>query len=96
MKEKIPLSKYIAITIKRFATIFYQDIFVVDGFSYLEDQTDMIVSYRIVGKRNPLLQSHLTQLMKDPQMLNCFSRQDVGEIGMLYGRLMEKRIMRYS
>jgi hypothetical protein len=93
MKAKISLSKYIAMTVRTLATLFYQDVFVVDGFTYLDNQFDMIVSYRISGKRNPVLQMHLTQLIKDRKMLNCFSREDVGEIGMLYGRLMEKRMM---
>lgn len=76
------------------AALFYQDVFVVEGFSYLDDQRDMIVFYRISGKREPILQIHLAQLIKDKKMLNCFSREDVGEIGMLYGRLMEKRIQK--
>jgi|SRR6185437_14618074 len=94
MKKTITLSNYITATVKTLAAIFYQDVFVVDGFTYLDDQTDMIVSYRINGKRNPILQTHLTQLIKDRKMLNCFSREDVGEIGMLYGRVMEKIIQK--
>jgi hypothetical protein len=92
MKEKVTLGKYIAITVRTLAALFYQDVFVVEGFSYLDNQRDMVVFYRINGKREPILQIHLTQLIKDKKMLNCFSREDVGEIGMLYGRLMEKRI----
>ncbi|MBV8802195.1 MAG: hypothetical protein JO131_04395 [Gammaproteobacteria bacterium] len=94
MNKTITLSKYIADTVKTLAKIFYQDIFIVDGFTYLDNQTDMIVSYRINGKRSPILQIHLTQLIKDRQMLNCFSRNDVSEIGMLYGRLIEKIIQK--
>ena len=92
MKDKITLGRYIAMTIKTLAAMFYQDVFAVEGFSYLEDQSDMVVAYRVSGKRKPVLSMHLTKLIKDQQMLNCFSREDVGEIGMLYGRLMEKKI----
>ena len=90
MKKTITLGKYIAHTVKTLAKIFYQDVFVVDSFAFLDNQKDIIISYRINGKRNPILQIHLTQLMKDRRMLNCFSREDVSEIGMFYGRLIEK------
>lgn len=92
MKEKITLGRYIAITVRTFANIFYQDVFAIDGFNYLEDESDMVVSYRVRGKRKPALKMHLTGLIKDQKMLNCFSREDVGEIGMLYGRLVERKI----
>ena len=94
MRERISISKFIAITINTIAAAFYQDIFVIDGFSYLEDESDMIVSYRINGKRKSILNSHLTVLVKNQKLLNCFSRIDAAEIGMLYGRLMEKKILR--
>ena len=83
MKEKITLGRYIATTIKAFAVMFYQDVFVVDGFTYLEDESDLVVAYRVGGKRKPVLKMHITKLIKDKQILSCFSREDVGEIGML-------------
>lgn len=92
MREKITLGEYIAITINNLATIFYQNVFTVDGFSYIENESEMVVAYRVTGKRRPVLKMHITKLIKDKEMLNCFSREDVGEIGMLYGRLMEKKI----
>jgi hypothetical protein len=67
-------------TVKTLARIFYQDVFVVDSFAFLDNQTDIIVSYRINGKRNPILQIHLTQLIKDRKMLNGFSREDVAKL----------------
>lgn len=92
MQDKITLGRYIAMTVKAFAAMFYHDVFAIEGFSYLENEADMIVTYRVSGKRKPILNMHLTKLIKDRQMLNCFSREDVGEIGMLYGRLMEKKL----
>lgn len=94
MKDKLTLGKYFAMTVKTFAAIFYQDLFAVEGFSYLENETDMVVTYRVSGKRKPILSMHLTKLIKDRQILNCFSREDVGEIAMLYGRLMEKKLQK--
>ena len=92
MTVKISLSKFIATTVNTLATAFYQDIFAIEGFAYLQDESDMIVSYRVTGKRKPVLSTHLTVLIKNEKMLNCFSRLDSGEIGMLYGRLMERKI----
>lgn len=92
MGDRISLPRFIAKTINTFAAAFYQDIFAIESFTYLQDESDIIVSYRVNGKRKPVLSMHLTLLMKNQKMLNCFSRIDAGEIGMLYGRLMEKKI----
>lgn len=92
MSEGISLSKFIATTVNTLAAAFYQDIFAIEGFAYLPDGSDMIISYRVTGKRKPVLSTHLTVLIRNEKMLNCFSRVDAGEIGMLYGRLIERKI----
>lgn len=94
MQERITIGRYIALTIRSFIAMFYRDIFVIEGFNYLEDESDMVVTYRVEGKRKPVLKMHITRLVKDQQMLNCFSREDVGEVGVLYGRLIEKKYKR--
>lgn len=86
------LGDYIAITIKTLTNALNRDLFVIEGFSYLEDDSDILISYRFSGKRKPVLNVHLTKLIKDGKKLNCFSREDVCEASVLYGRLMEKKI----
>ncbi len=92
MKNRITIGQYFAALIHNFTTFFYQNLFSVDSFTYLENNDDIEVIYRITGKRRPILRKTITQLIKDQKKLNCFSREDVSEMSILYGRLMEKRL----
>lgn len=91
MKIKYTLTRCISIILNNFASFLYQNMFTVDSFRYLENEDDIEVTYSVTGKRTPVLRKKLSQIVKDEKMLDCFSRKDICEIGVFYGRMVEKR-----
>lgn len=92
MKNKITLGQYFSVIIHNFSSLFYQNLFSIDSFTYLERDYDIEVVYHVTGKRMPILRKKITHLINDQNKMNCFSRDDVCEIGIFYGRLMERRL----
>jgi len=92
MKDRITLGQYLATLIRGFSSLFYQNLFSIDSLSYLERDHDIEVVYHVTGKRMPILRKKLTHLIKDQNKISCFSREDVCEMGIFYGRLMEKKL----
>jgi hypothetical protein len=84
MKNKISLGSYIAFIIKYFYSIFYQNLFSIDSFTYIEDDLDIDVTYCVTGKRKPILRKKITHLIKDKKKMACFRREDFCEIGIFY------------
>jgi len=91
MKVKHSIGFYIGTLLKHFASLLYQNIFAVDSFKYLNDEDDIEVIYCVTGKRTPKLKKKLSQIIKDEKILECFSRKDICEMGVFYGRIVEKR-----
>lgn len=90
MKVKYTLIHCISIILNNFASLLYQNMFTVDSFRYSENEDDIEVTYSVTGKRSPVFRKKLSQIVKDEKMLDCFSRKDICEMGVFYGRIVEK------
>jgi len=89
MERKLTLSQYVSASIKHFSSLLYQDLYTVDNFNMLDDG-DIELVYHVNGKRNTSLRKRVSQVVNDKDLFKCFSREDVLDMGVFYGRLMEK------